>query len=307
MKIALILITLMVFLSCNSAEVQKGDTEFIPEIDNPNFATGDGPVVLIDEGHNNYHTMDGRYKAFAEALRLDGYNVRPHSGVFSTATLDEGNILVIANALPAGVDDEVWTSPSSAFTPDEIQTLVDWVRGGGSLFLIADHMPFPAAAADLALELGFEFNNGYAIDTIASGPTVFRREDNTLYSHPITDGTGEADRITQVASFTGQAFRATIDVDTILVMPPSTGNYVPEDGSEFDRDNMDYQPVGGWLQGTVCEIGRGRMAVFGEAAMFTSQIYGTHKFGMSHPDAEQNLQFLRNLMLWLADKKSTSE
>ncbi|MCP4565950.1 MAG: DUF4350 domain-containing protein [FCB group bacterium] len=303
MKIALILIALTVFISCNSEEVQKGDTEFIPEINNPNFATGAGPVVLIDEGHNNYHTMDGRYKPFAETLRRDGYSVRPHSGAFSTASLDEGDILVIANALPPDEgEDEAWSSLSPAFTPDEIQILVDWVRGGGSLFLVADHMPFPAVAADLALALGFEFNNGYAIDTIASGPTVFTRKDNTLHAHLITDGQSEENRISAVASFTGQAFRATIAVDTILSMPSSTGNYTPEEEEEFDRAKMTFEPVGGWLQGAVCEVGQGRLAVFGEAAMFTAQTHGTHKFGMSHPDGRQNLQFLRNLMLWLADK-----
>ena len=46
---------------------------------------------------------------------------------------------------------------------DEIKAVKKWVNDGGSLFLIADHMPCAGAAKDLAAEFGFEFTNGFVL------------------------------------------------------------------------------------------------------------------------------------------------
>ncbi len=60
-------------------------------------------------------------------------------------------------------------------------------------------------------------------------------------------------------------------------------------------------PAAGFLQGAVLRFGRGHVAVFGEAAMFTAQVSGPQRFpmGMNRPEADQNAQFLLNLMHWL--------
>ena len=61
-------------------------------------------------------------------------------------------------------------------------------------------------------------------------------------------------------------------------------------------------PVGGWLQGAAMPVGSGRAAVFGEAAMFSAQL-GRPKqqpMGMNAPGAEQNFQFVLNVMHWLS-------
>ena len=64
--------------------------------------------------------------------------------------------------------------------------------------------------------------------------------------------------------------------------------------------------VGGWLQGAVKDAGKGRAAFFGEAAMFTAQVAGAERrpMGMNSPDAEQNAQFVLNLLHWLAGPKA---
>lgn len=56
------------------------------------------------------------------------------------------------------------------------------------------------------------------------------------------------------------------------------------------------------LQGAVLRFGRGRVALFGEAAMFTAQLAGpTRKpVGMNAPEAGQNAQFVLNLLHWLS-------
>jgi hypothetical protein len=55
-----------------------------------------------------------------------------------------------------------------------------WVSEGGSLFLIADHIPFPKVAESLSLAFGFEFSNGH-VDT-----ATFRIDDGSLAQHRIT-------------------------------------------------------------------------------------------------------------------------
>ena len=58
------------------------------------------------------------------------------------------------------------------------------------------------------------------------------------------------------------------------------------------------------LQGAVLRFGKGRVAVFGEAAMFSAQEWITKDervlMGMNRPDAAQNPQFLLNVMHWLS-------
>jgi hypothetical protein len=63
-------------------------------------------------------------------------------------------------------------------------------------------------------------------------------------------------------------------------------------------------PVNGWYQGAVMRSGKGRVAVFGEAAMFSAQLAGPEKrpMGMSNPIASKNPQFLLNVMHWLSGK-----
>jgi hypothetical protein len=57
------------------------------------------------------------------------------------------------------------------------------------------------------------------------------------------------------------------------------------------------------LQGAVLDVGRGRVAAFGEAGMFTAQVSegNGEQVGMNHPQASHNAQFVLNVLHWLAD------
>jgi len=95
---------------------QVADTEFRPPIAKRAFAEGKGPVVLVDEAHYNFHTASGRYLAFADLLRRDGYVIEASTERFSPESLKSGKILVIANALHESNEEE-WSPPNpSAFT-----------------------------------------------------------------------------------------------------------------------------------------------------------------------------------------------
>lgn len=278
---------------------QLGDSSYTPNIEKPAFEIGKGPVVMIDEAHHNFHTMDGRYFAFAEVLRGDGYRVKPNSSEFNLDSLRSCEILVISNALnERNIED--WSVPTpSAFSDKEIEAVRQWVEGGGSLFLIADHMPFGGAAEKLAAVFGFEFSNGFAFNTLGIRPDIFRRSDGSLRSHEITDGMGPGTRIDSVATFTGQAFKANREYKPVIVLDSNYIVLLSDAAWEFE-ENVDTLPAAGWSQAATTTYGKGRVFVSGEAAMFTSQVVPGRSVGLTSPEATQNQRFLRNIMAWLS-------
>jgi hypothetical protein len=268
-----------------------------------------GPLVCLDEAHNNFHTLDNRFWAFGELLRRDGYVVEASREKFSAAVLERCNILVISNAqLESGDWGEYPYPTPSAFTDQEIESVHAWVNDGGALLLIADHMPLAGAAQKLASAFRVEFNNGYAVagfereeemETAFGKPTIFSMETKTLIRGPITNGRNEHEAVTSVRSFTGQAFQAPESAQPVLVLPEDFISLMPVKSDDFGPDTKRI-PVGGWLQGAVLIVGSGRAAFFGEAAMFSAQLSGDEPMGMNAQMAEQNFQLVLNVMHWLS-------
>jgi hypothetical protein len=303
----LILVFISVLVGCSTGQVP--DKSYAPDIKDPAYGTAIGPIVCLDEAHNNFHTLENRFWAFGELLRRDGYVVQASQEKFNAAVLERCNILVIANAMLESGDWGEYPYPTpSGFTDEEINALQIWVKRGGSLLLIADHMPLAGVASKLASAFGVEFNNGYAVagfdgdenlGTAFAKPTIFSIETKTLMQSPITAGRNENESVTSVRSFTGQAFQAPASAQPILVLPEDFISLMPVKSDDFGSDTKRI-PVGGWLQGAVMPFGSGRAAFFGEAAMFSAQMSDNKPMGMNAPMAEQNFQFVLNVMHWLS-------
>ncbi len=278
------------------------DTAFNPHIEVPAYPHGSGPVVLFDEAHNNRHALDSTYRGFAELLRKDGYQVLPLRASLSRHALADCDILVIVNAL-ADENVDNWRIPiHSALSADEIDDVVTWVRSGGSLLLVADHMPFPAAVEELASEFELAFMNGFAIDTLQWRALHFRRADGTLIPHPITQGRNDTERVDSVVTYWGQAFTAAGDrISPLLRFRDGVVSFNPKEAWKFD-DETEIIHVGGWLQGCAMPFGDGRVVILGEAAMITAQNVGPKLIpvGMNAPAARGNIQFVLNTMHWLS-------
>jgi hypothetical protein len=268
---------------------------------NPAFAAGRGPVVCIDEGHHNFHTADGRYKPFAELLRGDGYVVNALKGKFTPPSLTACRVLAIANALSAENEDD-WTYPHpSAFTRDEIRALAGWIRGGGSLLLIADHAPMAGAARDLGAVLGLVMIDAYADG--GPGADVFRASAGTLRPHPIAQGRSPSERVDSVMTFTGQAAQITPGWEPLLVFgPEATANIALDQIFQSGpRDQRPQFPIAGWTHAATRSWDAGRIVFLGEAAMCSAQLAGPQRgaMGMNDPAAPQNPQFCLNTVRWL--------
>jgi hypothetical protein len=282
------------------------DLRQVPAVAIPAFEPGAGPTVWIDEGHNDMHTAEGTYWPLAEMLRRDGFVVEGWASSFEDDLPGPRDVLIISNALHDR-NKEDWSLPNpSAFSGVEIERLVEWVRGGGGLLLIADHMPLAGAAADLGAALGFEFRNGFAVDTAGADESgtwapwtgastlTFRAADGSLADHPIRAGRqGTGSSVDSVVTYTGQAFRSPPAADPLYLLPATTISLEPQTSWEFDGETTDVTDVGGWHQGAALEFGEGRVVVFGEAAQFRA-------LGDLQNLKGPNGTFARNVIEWLA-------
>ena len=273
---------------------QVPDTVFKPMIWKTAYKADAGPVILVDEAHHNFHTTGNRFKPFSLLLRRDGYKVKGNTAVFSKASLAEARILVISNALnERNVSD--WSLPNpSAFSDDEIAAVKAWVENGGSLFLIADHMPFPGCNEKLAAAFGFKFYNGFAFDTTKQNPPdVFSAKNKRLAANSITAG------LDSICSFTGQAFDIPPTATALLTLDQNFKIWISRVAWQFDKETT---KIAGdkKVQIAMMEFGKGRVVVSGEAAMFTAQLAGgVNKMGFNHPKAKSNPEFLLRLIHWL--------
>jgi len=268
---------------------QKADPNFAINTESQTFPAGEGPVITVDEGHHNAHTATGRFSFVTDILEQDGYVVARSGTAFTAENLAGVEVLMVATPLHGMEDGSLPTL--LAIKDEEVTHLVDWIRGGGSLFLVSDHMPIPGAQDNLLQALGIRGLNGYAVSsqTPESSTIIFRRSDGSLGPHPVIDGLNPSERINSVASLSGFAFQAGDDFEPLFVLPDAAVS-LQVDHWFTPSDDYERIPVGGWWQAALGEIGEGRVALMGEAGMFTAQIRGPDQWanGLSDPVTEEN-------------------
>jgi hypothetical protein len=298
---------------------QAADRSYEPLVAAPAFSGRARPEVLIDEAHYNVHTAGGSYAPFAQLLRRDGYWVRrigvPHSAQALRSATNARRVLVIANplgwrgalqaAFGRGRLERLVRLRPDGIPRDERVAIDGWVRGGGSLLLVADHAPAGEAARTLAAVFGVEMTNWWAEDsehhdTTTGNPgfVVFSRDNGLLGSHPIIAGRHEGEAVVRVMTFTGQALRPPPGAASLLTLSASARQYPFRHSREHEG-----RSAAGLAQAVALEHGAGRVVVLGEAAMITAQTAQlpdgtTLRFGMSRSDTD-NRQFALNVMHWL--------
>ena len=250
---------------------QVPDTAFVPRVSAPAYAFGRGPRVVIDGAHVNFHTVDGRYSAFAKLASRDGYRV---------------------------------SGSQDAFTDDEITAVTKWVNAGGALLLIADHMPFGGAVERLGAAFGIQWLNGFAFDARQNGNYHYTRGGG-IHPHPIFSGrAGKSERVDSIVVFTGSAFwiPEASGSAPLLTVPADTRVVMPRVAWQFG-DSVASLPGKGMLQAAALRVGKGRIVAAGEAAMFSAQragSQGANLMGFNAPTAPQNAQFALNVLHWLS-------
>ncbi|WP_299837811.1 hypothetical protein [uncultured Tenacibaculum sp.] len=276
---------------------QVSDSLYIPSITKKKRNV----VVYVDAAHNNFHTINNRFYPFANLLRNSGYEVYSFTDKFSQKSLENIKLLVISNALNENARSPFVIPTPSAFDDKEIKAIKVWVKRGGSLFLIADHMPFAGASSKLGKAFDFHFYDSFLLDENMRGIFDFNKENKMLADHNLTNGTGKFQKINSIRTFTGQAFQIPDKAISILKTTEKQIVFLPDTMWRFNKNTK--RLSGKELsQGAIMNVGKGRVAVFGEAAMFTAQLAGINRFkvGMNSPEASENHILLLNLIEWLA-------
>lgn len=142
----------------------------------PAYPLGEGPVVLLDLGHNNLDD-ESFPPILAETFVQEGYVVRELLTGFDEDSLAGVDIVISKNPLPARAGmrqrqgsfttgtTSGWRLPTpSVFSQDEIELLGNWVSSGGALLLQLEHMPLAGAVEALASRFGIEVSDGFAVD-----------------------------------------------------------------------------------------------------------------------------------------------
>lgn len=275
---------------------QLADPNFDARVANPAY-TSTHPKVLFDEAHNNFHTATGRYKPFVDLITNDGYQVSSNKEKFLSTLFQGNDVLVISNALGSS-DTNPTARTSPAFTADECNVVRDWVNAGGALLLIADHAPAGGAAANLAAVFGIDMSKAYTGDPmnferkgLDVSWIVFSRANGNLGRHVIFEGRNQAERINRVMSFTGQSLKGR--GDSVALLKLSDKAYDVLDLNSPAKASV--VSAAGRAQAIAMTFGKGRVVVFGEAAMLTAQ---NVNFGMNYP-GNDNRQLVLNVMHWL--------
>ncbi|WP_040159518.1 DUF6421 family protein [Mobilicoccus massiliensis] len=138
------------------------------------------PRVVVDEAHNEAWSLDPQtaarinpaqpadasYAEAAEALRHRGFEVTAHTaGELDGAVLDEADVLVVAHPADAA-SERTSGSGSPTFSPDELDAIEAYVRGGGGLVVLGECQQgsYGSNLLELLARFGLTIRNNTAHD-----------------------------------------------------------------------------------------------------------------------------------------------
>jgi hypothetical protein len=277
------------------------------------------PVILFDLGHNNYrydYGIENAEPIFEQFISEHGFLIRELEGPISESALADVDIFHTDNALsPENVGN--WSLPTpSAFTAAEIEVLLAWVRDGGSLLIVIEHMPMGGSYSALASALGVEISNGFAVDgsllsdysaetVAAAGNLLFSRADGTLADHAIVRGSRPFGPIEHLATDNGSAFTLPPESTSLLIFPANAVSLEPTTAWDFSKDTPS-TPVAGWSQAGTMKFGNGRIAILGDSYLISAPAFLEPPYIEDEDEAERgahNHQFTLNLYRWLSDQQ----
>jgi len=282
---------------------QLKDSLFVGNIKNPSFTLGEGPLIVLDESHHNGIQMNTGFKSLNDALIKEGFRIKTISDSISKGILEKADILVIIDAL-AEQNVDHWELPTpSPFSEKEMDLIKNWVLDGGSLLLVADHMPFAGASSKLANKFGVNFINGFAIDSLGWDVNKFKREDHSLKEHPITNGNNIDEEISEISTYFGQGFSTTSKtlIPLMVFQGENVVIYQPRKAWRFNEDTS-VIPAKGLFQGLAGVFGQGRIVILGDSSLMSAHLIGkkARRIGINSVETKDNIQFVLNIFHWLS-------
>lgn len=263
--------------------------------------------MLIDGGHWNGHDISGTYATLAGTLRKNGFVVSGLDEKFDEATLKNTDILLISNPHAGRTDSLIeeakrakqefrWSDAAtqSAFTESEAALIENWVKNGGSFFLILDHPPNAQTGRLLTAALGIDNRFASTYDPLSRDPAVdsnraktilFTRSKGLIGKHPIMNG------VDSVTTYTGESLIGPPGSDPLLILPSTATDLDWLSETKQFRNRS----AAGRFQAIAFSYGKGRVVMLGEAALTRPEFLSVSDRG--------NWKFILNIFRWLAREK----
>lgn len=227
------------------------------------------PVVLFDQGHEQRFVIEksGGYhlSKLAEVFKRKGYTVRSTTEPLTPASLAEVDVLVSSGAF-------------APLSPEELETVVNFVRGGGSVSVMLHIAP---TYSGFLRAFGIMAANGVIHETknvIGTNSLNFRL--SVLRDHPLFEGINE---------FNAYGVWALLDLDKNT---SSVGITSKQAWIDMDRDkvrNPSSEPLHAYAVVVAGGLGEGKIAAFGDDAIFQDEFIDGN-----------NMKLAENLAGWLA-------
>ena len=269
----------------NNIEV-KPDLQYKPQV-RRQFNPERQPVISFDQAHNNRHLFldkenkPGSYYGFGQLAEALGCKMQILTENVDSSILNQTDLLVIA--CPVAENNE-------PYTMGEINTIRSWVREGGALLLITDHIPFSQSAVSLARAFDIQFTIGTVVDYAQADKTIYEPGRIIYSTGKYSHESAILNNTNSIITYAGQGLKKINGTsDTLLRFSPYA-YYEDDAGQDFNAK--------GYSQLIAFQFGKGKVAVTGEAAFLTAQIKGDELIGLNNRRYENEL-LCSNLLNWL--------
>lgn len=207
-------------------------------------------IVLFDNAHKELFTPYGTgqtgYSEMQAILNKYGYNVRMNTGPITDLVLKDVDAVVIAG-------------PMADFTVQEIDALARFAELGGDI-LITTHISDTVEA--LAQRFGIQLSNAVIAqshDTIENRPKWFITRN--IADSPINNN------VTSFAVLASWALRPRGE-HAMVIISSEKDSWADLEADDIYRVG---EPVGAYGLAAISSYGRGRVAFFGDDAVFTNR------------------------------------
>lgn len=222
--------------------------------------------ILIDEKHSNWEWTTQKYDTrwFGE---ISGYNYYCFADYLHYFYQIDRNFEFITTDLLSNYDILVIKTPTSRFSPEEMEDIRAFVESGGGLFLIGDHTNVFGTSSylnPLAQKFGLYFNYDATYDLETGALSIYERP--RLLPHPVVQ------RLPTFLFATSCTLKASLSAEGVITGYGLKAMYLDYSQKNFFRreresPSMDF---GLLLQSAAVKYGKGRVLAFTDSTVFSN-------------------------------------
>ncbi len=259
--------------------------------------------ILCDNYHGNtvarksknpfILSMTKNYAPFYQILNEMGHKICDYNEKINNKSLENCSIFIIIK-------------PELSFSFLEKKYLINYIKRGGSLLIIIDHVTKKVMENnnDLLCQFGIKIS-GDRIAGVESPELIYCEEDFNS-SHPIISGNYESERVKKFHTFVGTSIGFTFKIlnnvkyTNILKIPSKSfiGNFIREKGKKLKITKKEYNSYKYLSQGMAIEYYLGKIFIISEAGCFSTQDHKSLQVDLNKNI--NNKQLLINLINWLS-------